>query len=88
MAIYGGSNGYTCAYIWPYIGQPYREGREGIPYYSLLFSTPGKGITESLFLSLLFPGSLLYPGKGRDSLPYSAAYLYIKNIINIIPIRL
>jgi len=55
------------------MGQPYREGRERIPYYSLPFPTPGKGITESSFPSLLFPGSLLYPGKGRDSLPYSVA---------------
>jgi len=53
------------------MGQPYREGREGIPYYSLSFSTPGKGIIEPLFSSLLFPGSLPYLGKGRVSLPYS-----------------
>ncbi len=51
----------------------YREGREEIPYYSLPFSTPGKGITEFLFPSFLFPGSLPYLGKGRDSLPYSVA---------------
>jgi len=66
--------GHVCADIWPYIGEPYREGREGIPCYSLPFPTPGKGITEPSFLSLLFPGSLSCPGKGRDSLPYSAAY--------------
>jgi hypothetical protein len=53
------------------MGQPYREGREGIPYYSLLFPTLGKGITEFSFFFLLFPGSLPYPGKGRDSLFYS-----------------
>ncbi len=47
------------------------EGREEIPYYSLLFFTPRKGITESSFLSLLFPGSLLYLEKRRDSLFYS-----------------
>ncbi len=53
------------------MGEPYREGREEIPYYSLLFSTPRKRITEPSFPSLPFPGSLPYPGKGRDSLPYS-----------------
>jgi len=67
----GAAMGYTYAHIWPYMGQPYREGREGIPYYSLLFSTLGKGITESSFFSLPFPGSLPYPVKGRDSLLYS-----------------
>jgi len=57
----------------PYVGQPYRESREGIPYYSLPFPAPGKGITEPSFPSLPFPGSLPWPGKGRDSLPCSAA---------------
>jgi len=56
------------------MGQPYREGREGIPYYSLPFPTPGKRITEPSFPSLPFPGSLPCLGKRRDSLPYSAAY--------------
>ena len=54
-----------------YIRQLYRESREEILYYSLPFPTPGKGITESLFSSLFFPGSLPWPGKGRDSLLYS-----------------
>ncbi len=57
----------------PYMGQPYRESREGIPCYSLPFPAPGKGITEPSFPSLPFPGSLPWPGKGRDSLPCSAA---------------
>ncbi len=53
------------------MGQPYREGREEIPYYSLLFSTLGKEITEFSFFFFLFPGSPPCPGKGRDSLLYS-----------------
>jgi len=76
----GAAIGHVYAHIWPCMGEPYREGREGIPYYSLLFSTLGKGITEPSFPSLLFPGSLLYPGKGRDSLPYSAVYRYSRRV--------
>jgi len=59
------------------MGQPYKESKEEIPYYSLLFPTLGKGIIEFLFSSLLFPGSFSWLGKGRDSLPYSVTYLYL-----------
>jgi len=65
----GAAIGHTCAHIWPYMGQPYKESREeGNSRESLPFPRSGKGISPGL--SLLFPAPSSREGKGREGNPY------------------
>ncbi len=60
---------YIYAYIWPYMGQPYRESREEENNReSLPFLRLRKGIILGLFFP--FPSPSFREGKGREDNPY------------------